>query len=320
MTLIATLPAGRYAVLPTNKGYYPAAVGYDAMDETRHVYVTNYDEAVHRAARCDFQYAPSADGPFDVGGGIGARVTLTGVEAIYDHAEDLTMNIQLADGTFGVHFVMLIVPAPTMERPRRGGIWRIVESDRPIEIRWSDLVLRVGDEAYDMDGAQYYTVDTDTVIKPGDGVYEMLGCASMNKGSSGQRVAITQTLIDDLTALGTPLALAVAARAVHLRPNGSFAVYNAHVHTADTAPIHLGSLHSDTVIRHGSPVYDLLSPQLSSDQMMVEGIGPELLAKLEAIEGPESAMAQDTVRYFMKARTGGRAFFAPWLDKLPLAA
>lgn len=320
MTLIATLPAGRYAVLPTYQGDYPAMIGHDAMDAAKRVYVANYDEAMHRAARRDFRYIPGEDGLFDVIEGVGARVTLTGVEAIYDHADQLTMNIQLADGTFGITYVMVIVPAETMEHDRRGGIWRIVENDRPFDVRWSDLVLQVGDETYDMDGTQYYTVGMDTVIKPGDGVYELLGCASMSKGSTGRHVPISQALIDDLTAIGTPLAVTVAARAIHLRPNGSFAVYNAHVHTVDTAPIHLGSYHSDTVIRHGSPVYDLLSPQRQSDVMMVEGIGPDLLTKLEAIEGPESAMAQDTVRYFLKAKTGGRAYFTPWLDKLPLAA
>jgi len=326
MTIIATLPAGRYAIIgadiAAHIAIYNGGKPIVGLDPDGHGYVVNYDDFYHRGVTREFHPVPGVDGLFDTPSGPGVRVTLDGIEKSRAHSDSLMMTVQRPEGSVYVKKVMVVVPATTMEHDRvSGGLWRIVESEGPLDVDYGDLVLTVGGEVYDLGSPQFYSTGLGDPIRPGDGVYEVLGCATMDKGPNSSRVAITRMLIDRLHDIGTPHAMKTLERVNHFGIGGMLDVYSAHVRTSsDDAPVHLAVKGSDTIIRHGSPVYDLLAPKPSNGQMEVVGIGQAMIADLRTVGGAEADLAIENVEFFMEAQTGGRAYFSPWRERLPLAA
>lgn len=322
MTLIITLPAGTYRVTSTVEGsILPCEVrkntlgGRTRTDELavwyNHVDVCNRSEMTERYMRIRGRES----GPAEFMGKHGAIVVMEGAADLRPRANHQCFDVASNRGAISCSKTMAIVPVDKAEPHmfRTGAAyWYDVVSDEPIEVRYDDLVLQVGDLRIDQK-ADYALDLRGTAFAPGSILFDLLkpDC----KSSDPQTYVTTEMLLALEAMADVPSDVTDHVRNC-MTTHGMCTLR----YSVDSGPdltigrdVHISSARHPGVVRKGSALYDLLKPRFDGNRIWVDDIGDDLANKVRAIGDEAVGMILDTFRYNRKI--GHRdAVFTPYVD------
>lgn len=322
MTLITTLPAGTYRVTGTTSASSlsceerKATRGGRARADERVVWLNHNDTCNRSAAPSYLRIRETETGPATFLGKPGALVVLDGAEILRPLATHIGFDVGTTRGTLACTKTMAVMPVDREDVHHfNNGVayWHDVTSDQPIEVRYEDLVLTVGDLVIDQ-RASFALTHSGVTIRPGDPVFSLLAPNCIDPRPSAVINAEVAARLDKLGAPGVRLADywrnfsdRFPEVTLHFGPASDGG------HPAET-DIHMASGMADGVVRRGSALHDLLKPRFQApDRIVVDDIGADMVKRVKAIGGSEADMVL-AVFNLSRKRGYADACFTPYVD------